>query len=641
MKKKLNKNYKKIKKKTIYIGTIDHVHPNHAYFISPNLSKDLRITTQNLLYAWHKDTVKITLSKDKKGKKKIKVVNIIQRHHKKIVVTIQQEKKKWIGIASRHIYHKIFIKKNKDSAIAENDKVIIHITQWPTSKQNYALGTVVKNLGCRGNYNTEMQTLMISLGLKSTFDKKIDEEIKSIQNRIKITENNRKDYRNITTFTIDPEDAQDFDDAFSVEELSDGKFSIGVHIADVSHYIRPETDLDQEAFQRGNTVYMVNHTVPMLPPYLSHNVCSLVPQQDRLAFSIVFEIDLLGNIKNYWIGKTIIHSKKRFTYYEAQKILDEKKEKYYTPLSILNNIAIKLRQKRFDNGSIHFHTQEMQFQFDKDYNIINYFAKSVYSTHHMVEEWMLLANKTIAHFIHKKKFAFPYRTHDTPDQEKFKQLTQFLSTLDTYSSIKKLKPTPQHIKWIHQQAKNIPQENLIHQLSIRTMSKAKYTATCSGHFGLGFHLYTHFTSPIRRYADIIVHRIVEHILLDKKYPWQTTALEKKCQHISHMERIALTAERESIKHKQIIWMIKQEEKKFRGTIVSIVSWGIYIAIEGIGCEGLVRFAEMSDDHYSIDHKNFAIKGKKTKKKYQLGQMIDVKIKSYDLEQRSVDLQILI
>ncbi len=638
--KKRKKNSKKAPSKIIYItGTIDYIDKSYAYLMSPALPQDIRLSTADLLHAWDKDTVKAAVKIDKKGRKKAKVVAILQRHYQKIAVQLIHKGEYIQALPTQKIYHPIHIT-TQGKSITTDDKYIIKITQWPTKKLAYAQAILVKKLGTAGNYFTEMQALITDLGIPTCFSEAIKMDVEKIKTTVKMDTSGRRDYRQVPTFTIDPEDAQDFDDALSIEKLSNGHFSIGVHIADVSHYVKPGTALDEAAFERGNTIYMLKHTLPMLPIYLSNDICSLKPLQDRLAFSIIFTMDTMANIKDYWIGKTIIHSQKRFTYESAQKVLDQKKGPYHEALYILYHLAQKLRQRRFAHGSIHFHTQEIQFQFDTQHNILDSFPKPVYDTHHLVEEWMLLANKTIAKFIQSKKVPSIYRTHDVPDSDQFKQFLQFLSVLDIHMSKKKNKPTPQNIQQIHQKIQGIPQENLLHQLSIRSMAKAIYTPNVSLHFGLGFSTYTHFTSPIRRYADIMVHRILKRLLMHQKPVVSMHQLAKKCHHLVQTERSSLILERASIKHKQMVWVIQQKEKIFQGMIVGLVDWGFYVALEKIGCEGLVRLSDIKEDHYIVHHQKFAIVGKKTQKKYQLGQNIEVKVKSYDLEKRLLDFIIV-
>ncbi len=485
---------------------------------------------------------------------------------------------------------------------------------------------------------------MAEFGLPFRFPENVIVASKGIEEGISAEEiKKRVDFREVTTFTIDPEDAKDFDDAISFRKLDEGVYEIGVHIADVTHYVKPNSDLEKEAFDRATSVYLVDRTIPMLPERLSNELCSLRPREDKLTFAAVFEIDERLKIRKEWFGRTIIHSDMRFSYEEAQVILEKGQGELAAELRILNDIAKKLRKERFKKGAVNFETTEVKFKLDAKGKPLAVIPKIRKDAHKLIEEFMLLANKQVATFVYnkgkgKEKNTFVYRTHDFPDPDKVKDFSVFARQFGHKMNVDETSISSSLNK-LMSEIEGKPEQNILEQLAIRTMAKAKYTTDAKGHFGLAFDHYSHFTSPIRRYPDMMVHRMLQHYLDDGNY-LNKAEYEEKSIHSSEREKRAADAERASIKYKQVEFMASAEKKVYEGLISGVTEWGIYVEIVETKCEGMVRMSDMTDDFYEFDEKNYRITGRKTRQVYTLGDKIKVRVKKTDIDKRLIDLVIV-
>ena len=630
------------KKKTshTYTGTVDHVSKQYAYIIVKDLPQDIIVTHANLQGAWHGDTVKIILIEEKyNSKKQGKVIDIVSRAKKEFIGKIKKQGDNTFLIPDhKRLHHPILLP--QETSNQNTQKAIIEVNTWPKGNA-LAEGKVKKILGEVGSHKAETEAIILQFGFKPQFQNDLIKQADAFPDKIPAEEiKKRRDFRAIPTFTIDPDSAQDFDDALSIEKLPNGYYQIGIHIADVSHYVKPESPIDQEALQRGTSVYLVGDTIPMLPERLSNDLCSLRPDQDRLAFSVVIDMNEKAEIQKTWIGETIIHSKKRFTYAEAKKAIDTQKGPHHQALSILNNLAAQLRQKRIEDGAIPFDTTDFNIHLDEAGEPIHITPKQSSIAHQLIEEFMLVTNKVVAEYAYKlktpqkKHLPFIYRIHDQPDYEKMALLSTFAAQLG-YTFKPKKNQLPKAYQTLLTQIKNTPHQHTLQSLAIRTMAQASYTTQPKGHFGLAFKHYSHFTSPIRRYPDIIVHRLLKQYL--QKKPPLNQPYQEISQHTSQRERLAIDAERASINYKQVVFMKKLKGQTLQGIISHITPWGLYIEIIENKCEGMVRITDIKDDYYFFEPKKFRFRGKRTNKIYQLGDMVNVQIKTCDLEKKTVDL----
>lgn len=618
-------------------------------FVSTDLfEEDIEIQTTSLNTAMNKDEVEIlilpTMSRQKRHMGE--VLKVIKRTKESFVGILEKENGEFFLVPDdKKMYVDILIQKANAKGAAGGEKVLAKIIKWDDPKKAPE-GEVVKILGKKGDHNVEMESIVLEKGFDTEFPYEVEKEAESIaKNEKDLSEEikERRDFRDTLTFTIDPVDAKDFDDAISLKKISDDKYEIGVHIADVSHYVKEGTTMNTEARKRGFSVYLVDRTIPMLPEILSNDICSLNPREEKLSFSAVFIIDGSGNISERWFGKTVIKSDKRFSYEEAQETLDAKSGKHFDTLNTLNIIAKKMREEKFRKGAIDFEQDEVKFELDKDGKPLRIFIKKRLDTHKLVEEFMLLANKEVAEFIFKankkigKDDPFIYRIHDVPDREKIAQLSIFLRALGYEMELKENNLTAKDLQMLFKLIEGKAEESMIKTAAIRSMSKAVYSTRNIGHFGLAFEYYTHFTSPIRRYADLLVHRLLEKHLQDKSIPKHEWNLyEKMAMETTEKEIAAAEAERNSKKYKQVEYMQEYIGEVFDGVISGVTEWGLYVEEMNTKSDGMVSLRNLTDDFYIYDEKNYALVGEKTKKRYGLGDKVKVKLLGADLDRRTLD-----
>lgn len=625
------------------VGIVDHVNPRFAYVATGEEgSKDIYVQLRDLGSALHGDTVKVTLLGKKNGASpEGKVVEVVKRGRNRFVGRMEISKSFGFIVPDfKKIYADFFVYPENINGANPNDKVLFEVTKWAEGDKS-AEGKVIEVLGKTGENNAEIHSIMAEFDLPFRFPEgvlKLSEQIPEGITKEEISK--RRDFRDITTFTIDPEDAKDFDDAISFQKLSNGNYEIGVHIADVTHYVRPGNELDNDAFDRATSVYLVDRTVPMLPERLSNGLCSLRPNEDKLTFAAVFEMDAKGKISSEWFGRTVIHSDHRFSYEQAQEVIETGTGKFAEELKILNGLHDILRKERFKKGAVNFETTEVKFKLDEQGKPLMVIPKIRKEAHKLIEEFMLLANRAVATFVYKmkkgeEKNIFVYRTHDFPNPEKVADFALFAKQFGHALAIDDASVS-RSLNKLMDAIEGKPEQNVLQSLAVRAMAKAKYTTDAKPHFGLAFDHYTHFTSPIRRYPDMIVHRLLQHYL-DGGKSVSKKEFEEKCIHSSEREKRAADAERASIKYKQVEFMSMAEHKPFDGIITGVTEFGIFVEISETKCEGMVRMADMKDDFYEFDEKNYRAIGRRRKKIYRLGDKVVVRIKKTDVDRRTIDL----
>ena len=641
-----------------HTGHVDIASRGSGYIICDDFDDDIFITSNNMNKALHGDEVEFyAYKRRKRGKIEGEITNIIQRAKSEYVGVIQIHKSYAFVIPDGNkMYTDIFVPINKTNKAEEGDKVLVSLEDWP-EKADSPYGRVLKVLGKPGEHNTEIHAILAEYGLPLEFPHDVEEFANNIDTSIRNEEiKKRRDMRQDLTFTIDPKDAKDFDDALSFKVLEHNLYEIGIHIADVSHYLKEGTILDNEAYERATSVYLVDRVVPMLPEILSNGACSLRPHEEKYTFSAIFKINDKAEIKDEWFGRTVTYSDARFAYEEAQAIIESKTNNIPKEVSLtgsdykanqviadailkMDELAKIMRRKRMSSGAISFDKVEVKFNLDEEDNPVGVFFKTSKDANKLIEEFMLLANKKVGEFIGKQKKTFVYRVHDEPDDSKLATLQNVVKRFGYKLDFKDRKSVSSSLNNLLKDVNGKKEQNLVDTLTIRTMSKAEYSTHNIGHYGLAFDYYSHFTSPIRRYPDVMAHRLLQHYL-DGGKSANTDVYEDKCNHSSNMENIATKAERDSIKYMQIRFMEDHKNKEFIGVISGVTDWGIYFEIITNKCEGMVSVRDMKDDHYVFDEDVYALVGYNHKKMYQLGDEVVVKVKKTDLIKRHLDFLLI-
>ena len=645
--------------KQYYQGTLDVTSTGRGFVICEDLEHDIMIPKNNINRAFQGDLVEVYAykKKQKSGAFEGEIVTILKRNKTQFVGVLQIESNyAFVLTRGPRMYTDFFIDKKQLTGYTNGDKVLVEYTDWP-KKAESPYGTLIKSFGPPGETNTEMHAILSDYGLPLNFPKEVEAAANAIDQSISPEEiKKRRDFRETLTFTIDPKTAKDFDDALSFKVLDKDRFEIGIHIADVSHYVKPHSILDQEAYDRATSVYLVDRVVPMLPELLSNGVCSLRPKEEKYTFSAVFIMDLNGDILEEWFGKTVIYSDHRFAYEEAQELIETKKSKVSEEISLtgkpytvpddvlsavlnLDDIAKKLRSKRMKAGALSFDRVEVNFILDDNDTPESVYFKTSKDANKLVEEFMLLANKQVASFAGNRKAPLPfvYRIHDEPDADKLNNLQMVVSSLG-YKLDLKTKDVSKSLNVLLSDIQGKQEQNLIDTLTIRCMSKAEYNVDNIGHYGLAFNFYSHFTSPIRRYPDVMVHRLLEQHLAKQKVKDPET-IQAACVHSSQREMIATKAERDSIKFMQIKFMEDKVGKVFEGVISGVTDRGIYVELVDNKCEGMVRIKDIAGDFFNFDDKTHTLIGERSKRRYQLGDYINVSVLKADLIKRHLDFKL--
>ena len=645
-----------------HTGILDLAAKGNGYVICEDFEDDVFIASNNINRALNGDEVEFyAYKRRKRGKLEGEITNVIKRAKSEYVGVIQIiENKNFAFVVpdSNKMYKDIFVPINKINKAEDGDKVLVTLEDWP-EKADSPYGRVIQVLGKPGDHNTEIHAILAEYGLPHEFPHEVEAYANQLDTSITKEEiAKRRDMRKDLTFTIDPKDAKDFDDALSFEVLDNGLYEIGIHIADVSHYLEEGTVLDDEAYERATSVYLVDRVVPMLPEVLSNNACSLRPHEEKYTFSAVFQINDKAEIKNEWFGRTVTYSDARYAYEEAQAVIESKTNTIPADVSLtgktyqtdqkladailkMDELAKIMRAQRMRNGAISFDKVEVKFNLDDNNNPEGVFFKTSKDANKLIEEFMLLANRKVSEFIGKQspKKTFVYRVHDEPDDSKLAALQNVVGRFGYKLNFKDRKSTTASLNNLLQEVVGKKEQNLVDTLTIRSMSKAEYTTHNIGHYGLAFNYYSHFTSPIRRYPDVMAHRLLQHYL-DGGKSVNEEVYEEKCQHSSNMENLATKAERDSIKYMQIRFMEDHKDEEFVGVISGVTDWGIYVEIISNKCEGMVSVRDMKDDHYAFDQDQYAMVGRKSGMTYQLGDEVIVKVKNTDLVKKHLDFNLL-
>jgi len=628
------------------VGKVDMKQTGKAYVMVPDADEDIFIAANNVYHAFHGDKVRVNLFPKRKGRKPEGViVEVLERFRKQYVGILRiSSHVAYLHPDEPNILMDFIIPKDKLLEGKNGEKVVATILEWPDDSMN-PIAEVIAVLGTPGNNNVEMQGILASYDFPVAFPASVERDAEAIPEAIPEDEiKRRRDFREIWTCTIDPEDAKDFDDALSLKKLDNGNWQVGVHIADVSYYVRPGNAIDAEAYDRGTSIYLVDRTIPMLPEKLSNKVCSLRPKEDKLCYSVVWEMDEHANMLNEWIGKTIINSSRRYAYEEVQAMIEGGEGDFKSELMTLNKLSTCLREERFKHGSIAFRSTEVKFKIDENGHPIEAWIKEQKEANQLIEDFMLLANKRVAEHIGKVSGketpkTFVYRVHDEPNPAKMATFIEFVGKLGYAIKSTSQKGLSAALNKLFEQIAGKAEENMIESIAVRTMAKAEYSTQNIGHYGLSFKYYTHFTSPIRRYPDLMVHRLLERYMEGGNSVPQHE-LEEKCEHSSDMERRAAEAERASIKYKQAEYMLDKIGKEFPGVISGVSKWGIYVEIDAFKCEGMVALRTLMGDNYTLDQENYRVIGQRRGKVYRLGDRVQIKVMRVDLARKQMDFELV-
>lgn len=630
-------------KKQYITGRVDMKSTGKAYVVPDEGGDDIFIAPNNTYKALHDDKVKVLIFPRRSGHKpEGEIVEVIQRSKTDFVGVISISKKFGFLVPdSTTMPVDIFVPAEGLGKAQNGDKVVVRITDWPEHSKN-PFGEVVHVLGKPGDNNVEMLSILAGHNYPLAFPPEVEKEVAGIDHGITAAEiSRRRDFRQVFTITIDPVDAKDFDDAISLQKLENGNWEVGVHIADVSFYVPEGSATDQEARERGTSVYLVDRTIPMLPEKLSNNICSLRPNEEKLCFATVFEMNEEAEVLSKWIGRTVIRSCRRYAYEEVQAMIEGQLGDYNEQITLLHNLASRLREKRMKEGSINFRTEEVKFVLDANGKPIDTYVKVQQESHMLIEDFMLLANRTVAEEIgkpaaKKKPKTFVYRIHDEPNPEKLNTFLQFVGKLGYSMNISSRKKLVESYNQLFKAVDGRGEKNLIETIAVRTMAKAEYSTQNIGHYGLAFAYYTHFTSPIRRYPDLMVHRLLDRYLFQHKSSVSQESYEPICQHASEMERRAAEMERESVKFKQAEYLADKVGKMFEGLISGVSKWGIFVELRSSKCEGMVRYTEMPGDYYYLDEDNYRVVGQGTGRAYRLGDPVNIRVKKVDIIRKKMD-----
>jgi ribonuclease R len=626
-------------------GIVDMKQTGKAYIISDQAQEDIYIAPNNTYHALNGDKVKVRLFPLRKGKKvEGEIVEIIERNKKQFVGIVEISKNYAFLIPDDNtVPVDIYIQASGLKGARNGNKAVAIITDWPEHSKN-PFGEIIEVLGNPGEHEVEMKSILADFDFPLRFPEKVVREADEIP--VKITDSEirrRKDFRNIFTITIDPQDAKDFDDAISLQKLHNGNWEVGVHIADVSHYVKSGTAIDKEAYERGTSIYLVDRVIPMLPEKLSNEVCSLKAGEDKLCYAAIFEMDDKANVLTEWYGRTLINSDFRFNYDEVQEIIEGKSHEYHENILILHQLASLIREARFKKGAIAFTSQEVKFILDDNHKPVGAYIKEQMDSNRLIEDFMLLANKKVAEKIgktqgHQSAKTFVYRIHDVPNPEKLQTFSDFVNKLGYKLNLGSRKTLSSSLNHLFTQIKGKGEENMIENIAVRTMAKAEYSINNIGHYGLAFSHYTHFTSPIRRYPDLMVHRLFDQYL-NEGSSVNPVEYEEKCKHSSEMERKALQAERASVKYKQAEYLLDKIGQEFNGLISGVSKWGIFVELDGNKCEGMISLRYLNDDFYYLDDENYRVIGHQTGREFKLGDPIRIRVRRIDLAKKQMDFDL--
>ncbi|MBN2812800.1 MAG: ribonuclease R [Bacteroidales bacterium] len=625
------------------IGTVDMARGGFAYIVSETFKDDIFVSQENLHHALNGDTVKVLVYAHRKSSRlEGEVVEILERARETFVGTVEiAGRLAFLVPDTRQMPFDLFIPLDKLKGAGKGQKAIARITEWPANARN-PFGEIVEVLGDQGDNETEMHAILAEFGLPFKFTEDVEEEAARIGDHITEADiKARRDFREVPTFTIDPADAKDFDDALSLRRISQDRWEVGVHIADVTHYVNPGTLIDEEGLQRATSVYLVDRVVPMLPERLSNYICSLRPNEDKLCFSAVFVMNERAELQDEWFGRTIIRSDRRFSYEEAQQIIDTGEGDLKDEMLMLNRLARILREERFKAGAVAFERDEVKIDVDEKGRPVRIYYREHGLSNELIEEFMLLANKKVAEYVgkaHEKK-TFVYRVHDRPDNEKLQKFSRFIKRFGYKISLKSGKQIALSLNNLLEEVRGTREQDIVENLALRAMAKAEYTTKNIGHYGLAFDHYTHFTSPIRRYPDMMVHRLLAGYL--KGTPTENQkAYEKMCRHSSKMEVLAMEAERASIKYKQTEFMKDKVGQQFEGVVSGVTEWGIYVEIIENKCEGMIPIRGLAGDFYEYDEDNYCIRGRRSGKKYQIGDPLQIEVVRVNMEKKQIDFALV-